>query len=81
MRAPSTPPSERLDTPYADITAADLMENVGRVTAVDRRGRGIIETADTVDDLRALMALVHPDNQDYRTLPIADLSGVVHKAD
>ena len=69
----STPLAERTDAPYANLTAKDLEQHQGRVIAVDRGGAGIVEVADTVDAVRALMELNHPD-QDYRTLPISNLS-------
>ncbi len=80
MNKPSiTPPEERLDAPYANLAQEDLEQYQGKVIAVDRNGAGIIGAEDTIEDLRRLMELTHP-NVDYRTLPVADLSGVVNKA-
>lgn len=70
MSFPSTPPSERLLAPYADVSLEELAANAGKVVAVDRYGAGILESADTISQLRALMEQNHPDTPDYRTLPV-----------
>lgn len=77
-----TPFEDRIHNPYEALTPEDFEKSVGRVLAVDLYGGGIIETADTVNELRALMDKRHPDIGDnYRTLPVSDLSRLTWEDD
>jgi hypothetical protein len=65
---------EIFGNPFDGISAEELSMHAGKLVAIAKDGSGILGSADTVEELYAVVSDQHPDQSGYLVQSVPDMS-------